>query len=406
MKKKKILSVALLLGLSAILLVTTPMTRVSADNRTDLQEAEKEKESLEKDLKEAQDLIDSLKDSKSDVKQDVDKLNEKLNEISDKIDDLETQLKEKQQEIEDMEAALANAKDQEAVQYENMKKRIKFLYENNQNSNLEMLLSSESFTDFLNTAEYITQISQYDRKMLKAYQSTQETIAQTQKDLEQEYTNLASLEEKVKAEKQAVAALQAAKKGELAEVTEDLTDAEALAKSYEDEIKAQNEVIAQIQAAQKKAEQSGGNTNSSSSSSTSSGNQTQGTGTMMWPCPSSHRITSDYGPRTSPTAGASTNHKGIDIGAAYGADIVAADSGVVLISTYSQSAGNYIVIDHGDGICTVYMHASSRLVSVGNTVTRGQVIAKVGSTGYSTGNHLHFGVTVNGSYVSPWGYVK
>ncbi len=394
MKKNKVLLAVGVLGLSAVLLAVTPMTRVNADNQTDLQEAQKEKESLEKDLKEAQELIDSLKNSKSDVKQDVDQLNKKLNDISAKVEELEKQLKAKQQEIADMESALASAKEQESIQYENMKKRIKFLYENNQTSNIEMLLSSESFTDFLNTAEYITQISQYDRKMLKAYQTTQQTIAQTQKDLQQEYANLTTLEEQVKKEKQAVAALQAAKKGELAEVSEDLTDAETLAKAYEDEIKAQNEVIAQIQAAQKQAEES------------PSGDQTQGTGSMTWPCPSSRRITSDYGPRKSPTAGASTNHKGIDIGAMYGADIVAADSGRVLISTYSQSAGNYIVIDHGGGICTVYMHASSRLVSVGDNVTRGQVIAKVGSTGYSTGNHLHFGVTVNGSYVSPWGYVN
>ncbi len=394
MKKNKVLLAVGVLGLSAVLLAVTPMTHVNADNQTDLQEAQKEKESLEKDLKEAQELIDSLKNSKSDVKQDVDQLNKKLNDISAKVEELEKQLKAKQQEIADMESALASAKEQESIQYENMKKRIKFLYENNQTSNIEMLLSSESFTDFLNTAEYITQISQYDRKMLKAYQTTQQTIAQTQKDLQQEYANLTTLEEQVKKEKQAVAALQAAKKGELAEVSEDLTDAETLAKAYEDEIKAQNEVIAQIQAAQKQAEES------------PSGNQTQGTGSMTWPCPSSRRITSDYGPRKSPTAGASTNHKGIDIGAMYGADIVAADSGKVLISTYSQSAGNYIVIDHGGGICTVYMHASSRLVSVGDNVTRGQVIAKVGSTGYSTGNHLHFGVTVNGSYVSPWGYVN
>lgn len=394
MKKNKVLLAVGVLGLSAVLLAVTPMTHVNADNQTDLQEAQKEKESLEKDLKEAQELIDSLKNSKSDVKQDVDQLNKKLNDISAKVEELEKQLKAKQQEIADMESALASAKEQESIQYENMKKRIKFLYENNQTSNIEMLLSSESFTDFLNTAEYITQISQYDRKMLKAYQTTQQTIAQTQKDLQQEYANLTTLEEQVKKEKQAVAALQAAKKGELAEVSEDLTDAETLAKAYEDEIKAQNEVIAQIQAAQKQAEES------------PSGDQTQGTGSMTWPCPSSRRITSDYGPRKSPTAGASTNHKGIDIGAMYGADIVAADSGRVLISTYSQSAGNYIVIDHGGGICTVYMHASSRLVSVGDNVTRGQVIAKVGSTGYSTGNHLHFGVTVNGSYVSPWGYVN
>lgn len=394
MKKNKVLLTVGVLGLSAVLLAVTPMTRVNADNQTDLREAQKEKESLEKDLKEAQELIDSLKNSKSDVKQDVDQLNKKLNDISAKVEELEKQLKAKQQEIADMETALASAKEQESIQYENMKKRIKFLYENNQTSNIEMLLSSESFTDFLNTAEYITQISQYDRKMLETYQTTQQTIAQTQKDLQQEYANLTTLEEQVKKEKQAVAALQAAKKGELAEVSEDLTDAETLAKAYEDEIKAQNEVIAQIQAAQKRAPES------------SSGDQTQGTGSMTWPCPSSRRITSDYGPRKSPTAGASTNHKGIDIGAMYGADIVAADSGRVLISTYSQSAGNYIVIDHGGGICTVYMHASSRLVSVGDNVTRGQVIAKVGSTGYSTGNHLHFGVTVNGSYVSPWGYVN
>ena len=291
------------------------------------------------------------------------------------------------------------------MQYENMKKRIKFMYENSQTSTAEMLFSSKDFSEFLNTAEYITQISQYDRKMLEEYQNTQETIAETQEILKKEYAEIAKLEEQVKAEKQAVAALEAAKKGELADVSEDLADAEQIAKVYEEEIKAQNEVIAQIQAAQQQQANNAGN--SASAGEGSGGGQTvQGTGSMLWPCPSSHKITSDYGPRESPTAGASTNHKGIDIGAAYGADIVAADSGVVIVSTYSNSAGNYIVIDHGNGICTVYMHASSRLVSVGNTVTRGQVIAKVGSTGYSTGNHLHFGVTVNGSYVNPWGYVK
>ena len=126
----------------------------------------------------------------------------------------------------------------------------------------------------------------------------------------------------------------------------------------------------------------------------------------MWPCPSSKRVTSDYGPRTSPTNGASSNHKGIDIGAAYGADIVAADGGTVLVATYSSSGGNYVIIDHGGGLCTVYMHASSLTVSAGQTVSKGQVIAKVGSTGISTGNHLHFGVSVNGVYVNPWNYLK
>ena len=104
--------------------------------------------------------------------------------------------------------------------------------------------------------------------------------------------------------------------------------------------------------------------------------------------------------------GASTDHKGIDIGASTGSDIVAAASGTVIISTYSVSAGNYIMIDHGGGVFTVYMHCSQLLASVGDKVSQGQVIAKVGSTGYSTGPHLHFGIRSGGAYVNPLKYVS
>ncbi len=127
-------------------------------------------------------------------------------------------------------------------------------------------------------------------------------------------------------------------------------------------------------------------------------------GAFVWPCPASTRVTSDFGARVSPTSGASTNHMGIDVGAPYGADIVAAAAGTVRSVNYSSAAGNYVMIDHGGGVYTVYMHASSVNVSKGQTVSAGEVIAKVGSTGISTGNHLHFGVSQNGSYVSPWGY--
>ena len=127
---------------------------------------------------------------------------------------------------------------------------------------------------------------------------------------------------------------------------------------------------------------------------------------FIWPCPSSGRITSGFGGRSSPTAGASSNHQGIDIGAPTGTDIVAAAAGEVVVSTYSYSAGNYVMLSHGGGVYTVYMHASKLLVSAGDSVKQGQVIAKVGSTGYSTGPHLHFGVRVNGTYVNPSQYVS
>lgn len=401
-----------------------PVCNVQATEESNLSEAQQEKKTLENDLQKAKELIDSLKGSKEDIQSEVEKLDKQLNEISGKVKELESQLSKKRQEIANTESALNKAKEQEKKQYRNMKKRIQFMYENGQTSYVEMLLSADSFTDFLNAVEYITQISQYDRKMLKEYQNMQVTIADTQKTLETDYASLQSLQAKVQEEKQAVAALESAKKGELNDVADDLTDAQSVAKAYEAEIQAQNEVIAQIQAAQKwaaeqqaaqqqaqAAEENQGATDAAGENQNTAQNTTpsgngQSTGSMMWPCPSSKRVTSDYGPRTSPTNGASSNHKGIDIGAAYGADIVAADGGTVLVATYSSSGGNYVIIDHGGGLCTVYMHASSLTVSAGQTVSKGQVIAKVGSTGISTGNHLHFGVTLNGVYVSPWGYVS
>lgn len=391
-----------------------PVCNVQATEESNLSEAQQEKKTLENDLQKAKELIDSLKGSKEDIQSEVEKLDKQLNEISGKVKELESRLSKKRQEIADTESALNKAKEQEKKQYRNMKKRIQFMYENGQTSYVEMLLSADSFTDFLNAVEYITQISQYDRKMLKEYQNMQVTIADTQKTLETDYASLQSLQAKVQEEKQAVAALESAKKGELNAVADDLTDAQSVAKAYEAEIQAQNEVIAQIQAAQKRAAEQqaaqqqaqAAEENQNTAQNTTPPGNGQSTGSMMWPCPSSKRVTSDYGPRTSPTNGASSNHKGIDIGAAYGADIVAADGGTVLVATYSSSGGNYVIIDHGGGLCTVYMHASSLTVSAGQTVSKGQVIAKVGSTGISTGNHLHFGVTLNGVYVSPWGYVS
>ena len=133
--------------------------------------------------------------------------------------------------------------------------------------------------------------------------------------------------------------------------------------------------------------------------------ENSGSPQFTWPCPSSHNVTSPFGDRNSPTAGASSNHKGIDIGASSGSPIVAAAAGTVTVSTYSESAGNYVTIDHGNGFHTVYMHASARYVKVGQKVSAGQQIAAVGSTGYSTGPHLHFGVMKNGVYVNPMNYL-
>ena len=250
------------------------------------------------------------------------------------------------------------------------------------------------------------------------------------------------------------------KESELASISGNLDEAEQLAQSYEAEVQAQNEVLAAIQAAEaerlaqeaaeaaarkeeeeKQAQQtadagnassgnttanessaenttntsgsgnnsssSDGNNNASSGSTSGSGSSsTAPTGAFVWPVPASRVISSDYGYREVPIAGAGANHNGIDIAAPYGSSVLAAADGKVITSRLSTTAGNMIIIDHGGGVYSVYMHNSARLVSVGDRVTAGQTIAQVGSTGLSTGNHLHFGVSVNGVYVNPWNYLR
>ena len=181
---------------------------------------------------------------------------------------------------------------------------------------------------------------------------------------------------------------------------------EALLKS-EKEKRALAEAKKAAEEAARKAAAAGKTNNSTAKGNTGSTTTTStGSSSLRWPCPASGRITSGFGKRKSPTAGASSNHKGIDISASTGSSIVAAAGGTVSIATYSYSAGNYVVVNHGNGLSTVYMHCSQLLVSAGDTVKAGQTIAKVGSTGYSTGSHLHFAVRKNGSYVNPSSYVS
>lgn len=129
-------------------------------------------------------------------------------------------------------------------------------------------------------------------------------------------------------------------------------------------------------------------------------------GELEFPCPDYTRISSEYGYRLHPTLNQWRMHNGVDIAAKEGSDILSIADGVVVIATYSTTAGNYIVIDHGSGLQSVYMHASSLNVNVGEVVNKGSVIAYVGSTGRSTGPHLHLGVKLDGNYVDPMSYFR
>ena len=171
------------------------------------------------------------------------------------------------------------------------------------------------------------------------------------------------------------------------------------------EIKRQQEEAARREAESKKNNSSGNNNNNNSGSNSGSNSGTTGSGRFIWPAPACYIITSDYGIRTRDN-GTTRMHYGIDIGAAYGTNVLAADSGTVLTSYYHWSYGNFVIIDHGNGYQTLYAHMSRVYVSVGQSVSQGEVIGLVGNTGDSNGAHCHFEVRVNGSCQDPKSYLS
>ncbi len=390
--------------LLAVLLASLAVAPVYGATKKDVENAKGKISSLEEEKKKTEAAIRELESLKDDTEQYVRSLDAQLDSLDTELLRLEGDISEKTKSIEETAVRLEEAGETEKRQYESMKLRIKYMYEKGDSSYLDLLLQSESMSELLNRAEYIQKISEYDRKMLDEYVAVKEGIARDKVQLETEKEELVTLQEQTQAKQASVEALVNEKTAELARVDIRIGEKTAEAEAYEKDIKAQEEQIRKIEAelkrqeeeARRKAEAAGKTYNTVS----------LGNISFIWPCPASARITSAFGDRESPTAGASSNHKGIDIGAPTGSNIVAAASGTVTISTYSYSAGNYVMINHGGGVSTVYMHCSKLLVSVGDTVKQGDVIAKVGSTGYSTGPHLHFGIRQNGTYVNPSKYVS
>lgn len=424
MKKQGLKIRAALFLVTAALASSPVLTSVAAATKKDVSSAKDKKSALEQEKKKTEEAIKSLQGLKSNTESYVKELDTKMNDLQSQVTKLENNISSKQKSIDETAVKLEEAQKTEKKQYASMKMRIKYMYEKGDSSYLNLLLEARSLSELLNRAEYVSKISEYDRKMLDQYVATKESIADSKKKLETEKAELQEMKTQTEAKQDSVQLLLNEKNKELQNVNAQIGEKSAQAKAYEDDIKAQEAKIVQMEAeikkkeaeeaAKKAAEEAArkaaaaGKTNNSTAKGNTGSTTTISTGSssLRWPCPASGRITSGFGKRKSPTAGASSNHKGIDISASTGSSIVAAAGGTVSIATYSYSAGNYVVVNHGNGLSTVYMHCSQLLVSAGDTVKAGQTIAKVGSTGYSTGSHLHFAVRKNGSYVNPSSYVS
>lgn len=359
-------------------------------------EAQKQKQALESGLTYVKKLVQELENTKQNLKDYVEKLDKNLDEIEAKIKELKELISEKEEEIEETQQSLAESMEVEKEQYAAMKKRIKFMYERGQTFYLDMLFTTDNFGDVLSRTEFIEKVAAYDRKKLEEYQETVAQIETFKEELEAEKLVLDAAKESVEEEEAALNALIASKEKEIKNYDADISNKSQVVREYEAEIAAQNATIAALEqavAAEKKQLEEANRPKYDG-------------GRFKWPAPSYTRISDDYGNRIHPTLGVQQFHNGVDLAAPSGSPILAAYDGDVVAADYNGSMGNYIMIDHGDGLYTIYMHASALYVSKGTHVAKGDQIAAVGSTGRSTGPHLHFSVRLNGSYVSPWNYLS
>ncbi|MDO4463430.1 MAG: peptidoglycan DD-metalloendopeptidase family protein [Bacillota bacterium] len=394
------LGLALVFGTASRYQTTAFASELTNDNikqmEAEIKKAQEEKKALQSGLTDVKELKKELEKSKTSLSNYVAEMDANLATVQAKIDELKTLIAEKEEEIADKTEELEDAIEVQQNQYEAMKSRIKFMYEKGDSLSLELIFSSESFGEMLNKAEYIESLSAYDRKMLDEYVAYAEYVALCKEGLEEEKSVLDEAKAAAQAEEDALNELIAAKEQEINQVSSDIANKEQAIKDYEADIAAENETIKALEAAvaeeRKKlaAEQ---------------GRKYDG-GMFTWPAPSYTRISSEYGNRMHPTLGVEKFHNGLDMAAPGGSPILAAYDGKVVAADYNSSMGNYIMIDHGDSLYTIYMHASALYVSKGTEVSKGDKIGAVGTTGRSTGNHLHFGVRLNGSYVNPWNYLR
>lgn len=317
----------------------------------------------------------------------VNSLEQQINSKQSDIDELEASISEAQAKLETLEEELAAAEEKVNTQNENLNARLRNMYKNGSVGFIDVLMDSGSFSEFLNNLSLVEKVYTSDQDVLEELQKAYDEIDAKKKEIETLQAELSESKATMEEQKSSLEADKASVEKKKSEIAADSAETQRELDKLEADAQALTSSIR--------------NSGSSSSSSKYNG------GIMAWPVPSCHTVSSGYGGRIHPTTGKYKFHGGLDIPGSYGSAIVAANSGkVIWAGNRGDSYGNYVIIDHGGGVSTLYGHSSKVLVSTGQSVSRGQRIANVGSTGRSTGPHCHFEVRINGSRVNPNPYVN
>ena len=375
-----------------ILLICFVTTYTYAENENEnsttnlqTQDLQTQRDEIQNKLSEANGELNEVHSSLSENLQQVEKLDEKISSSEQQLQEQESKITELKNSINEIESELNTVTEKYERQRKLFEQRLVATYEAGETQYLDILLKSKSLSDFLSSYYLITELAELDNDLISELEEKKKTIDLSKQKLENEKAELATI---IESQTRLSRTLQNTKKIRESFI-EKLSEEEKNLQTKIDEINTQYEVVnKQILA----LAQQGIDTAYIG-------------GELAWPVPGYTRITSKYAMRVHPITGQYKLHTGVDIGAPEGANFVAANDGIVTKAEYNTAYGNMVMIDHGGGVSTLYAHGDKIMVTLGQTVKKGEVVLQIGETGYATGPHAHFEVRINGTPVDPLPYV-
>ena len=353
----------------------------------DLNELQSQKNEIQTQIDESNSQLNDVNDELTDNLKQIQKLDESIQSSEENIEKLNEEITKKENEIQQIESELKKVTEKYNTQKALLDERLVEMYENDNVKYLDVILKSKSFSDFVSNYYIISELTEYDMDLL-------EIVDDQRKEIEQKNLKLSSQKDSLEQEKSTQKKTQIAlsntkvlRKNYVLKLNQEEQDLQAKIDEYNNQVNQIEEEIKKLAVT------------------ASFGEEYRG-GTMQWPIYGHYTITSNYGMRTHPITGVYKLHTGVDISATIGSDFTAIADGIVVKAEYNGAYGNMVIIDHGGGVQTLYAHGSQIIAQVGQEVKAGDIVLKVGSTGYSTGPHAHFEVRINGSPVNPLDYVS
>ena len=376
MRKNKCIVITLIILIISLLNVLC--IYIYAQDITDLQNQSNE---LTEELNSANNILKAVQDEISENMQQLQELDVKIAESEEEINQINVEVDDLNKQIEENETKLVKIEEN----YENLKNvyinRMVAIYKTPQLQYLDVLLNSKSMIEFISNYYSIKELINFDKKIIENVKNQKEEIETTKNILAEKKNQVIIAKQNQIKQSQVLSNTKTMREYYISQ----LSDEE---KALQEKIDTYNNQVAEIEAEIKLL-------------AANSISEDYIGGAIKWPVPGYSTITSQYGMRVHPITGAYKLHTGVDIGAPMGASFVAAANGIVTKATYNFAYGNMVIIDHGGGVQTLYAHGSEIMVQLGQTVSAGTEVLKVGSTGYSTGPHAHFEIRINGQTVNP-----